>query len=228
MYGYIYKTTNTKNNKIYIGQHKSTEFDPKYLGSGKMFTQAKNKYGRDAFIVELLEECDSRQQLDEREIYYVALFNSRDTDVGYNLTQGGQDRFFTGCKHTDEAKEKMSNRAINRPHPPTTRGRIQITNGTQNKYIPKEELEKYKEQGWYRGRVYDKSVPWNKGLTKEDDPRLMKYSTDRKARFENGESIGCFGVKGNTNGFVAGMTPWNNGLEGYNNGHPNYYKGKKK
>ena len=36
MYGYIYKTTNLVNGKIYIGQKKSDVFlGDKYLGSGK-------------------------------------------------------------------------------------------------------------------------------------------------------------------------------------------------
>ncbi len=29
-------------------------------------------------------------------------------------------------------------------------------------------------------------------------------------------------------GFKKGDTPWNKGLKGYNNGHPNYYFGKSK
>lgn len=34
MYGYVYKTTNKLNNKIYIGQHNHSTFDKKYYGSG--------------------------------------------------------------------------------------------------------------------------------------------------------------------------------------------------
>lgn len=38
MYGYIYKTTNLINGKIYIGQHKANKFlGQSYLGSGKRF-----------------------------------------------------------------------------------------------------------------------------------------------------------------------------------------------
>lgn len=70
MYGYIYKTTNLINNKIYIGQKKSNEFlNEKYLGSGKILRQAIDKEGKQNFKVELLEECESAQELNEREIF---------------------------------------------------------------------------------------------------------------------------------------------------------------
>ena len=45
MYGYIYKTTNLINGKIYIGQHKSEEYDSSYYGSGKLIRRAIEKYG---------------------------------------------------------------------------------------------------------------------------------------------------------------------------------------
>lgn len=91
MFGYIYKTTNIINNKIYIGQHVSPVFEPdKYIGSGKRLQLALKKYGRENFKNELLCECNSQQELDEKEIYYINIFNSTNRTIGYNLTSGGQ------------------------------------------------------------------------------------------------------------------------------------------
>ena len=90
MYGYIYKTTNLINGKIYIGQKKSTIFlDSDYLGSGVRLKSAIKHYGKENFKVELLEECYSREQLNDREIYYIGKYNSQDLTIGYNLTKGG-------------------------------------------------------------------------------------------------------------------------------------------
>ena len=68
MYGYIYKTTNLINNKMYIGKHRSTVFEPdKYIGSGPILIKAIKKYGKENFKCELIEWCETKQQLDERE-----------------------------------------------------------------------------------------------------------------------------------------------------------------
>lgn len=90
MYGYIYKTTNLKNNKIYIGQHISSNFDDSYKGSGTMLRKALNKYGESNFKVELLEKCYSQKQLDELEIKYISLYGSLNTSIGYNIAKGGR------------------------------------------------------------------------------------------------------------------------------------------
>ena len=86
MFGYIYKTTNLLNNKIYIGQKKSTTFKENYLGSGINIRKAIKKYGRNNFSVELLECCDSQQQLDEKERYYIQLYQS--CEFGLNSNKG--------------------------------------------------------------------------------------------------------------------------------------------
>jgi hypothetical protein len=49
-YGYIYKTTNLINGKIYIGQHKGC-LSSHYIGSGKLIRWAINKYGKRNFRI---------------------------------------------------------------------------------------------------------------------------------------------------------------------------------
>lgn len=89
MYGYIYKTTNLINGKIYIGQHKHSCWDDKYLGSGTMLFRAIDKYGINNFKCELLESVNSQEELNNREKYYIELFNARDNSIGYNIAAGG-------------------------------------------------------------------------------------------------------------------------------------------
>lgn len=57
MYGYIYKTTNLINGKIYVGQHKFSKdnIDRSYIGSGIHLKHAVEYYGKDNFKCEILE-----------------------------------------------------------------------------------------------------------------------------------------------------------------------------
>lgn len=87
MYGYIYKTTNLVNGKIYVGK-KRGEFTSKYFGSGRYLNNALNKYGKDNFSVELLEYCDSLEQQNNQEKYWIAYFKDLGCDM-YNISRGG-------------------------------------------------------------------------------------------------------------------------------------------
>lgn len=90
MKGYIYKITNKVNGKSYIGQTRYTvEFrwrQHQHKNDGCYFHNAIQKYGAENFTVETLEECEV-SQLDSREIYYIAKYNT--FNEGYNLTIGG-------------------------------------------------------------------------------------------------------------------------------------------
>jgi hypothetical protein len=83
----IYKTTNLANGKIYIGQ--DSKNDKNYLGSGKTLFKAIKKYGKENFKKEILEECLSKKQLDEREKFWILKLNSTDPKIGYNISPGG-------------------------------------------------------------------------------------------------------------------------------------------
>ena len=90
MYGYIYETTNLINGKKYIGQKKSNIFlNENYLGSGKILNQAIKKYGKENFKVKLIEKCNSRDELNEREIYWISYYNAVNDKEYYNIGAGG-------------------------------------------------------------------------------------------------------------------------------------------
>lgn len=85
---YIYKITNTINNKIYIGRHSTKNINDGYMGSGTHLKRALEKYGIQFFKKEILFECDSVEDLIEleKEIVdeeFVARFDT------YNIALGG-------------------------------------------------------------------------------------------------------------------------------------------
>lgn len=105
MYGYTYKTTNLITGKIYIGKHKSEEFDPTYKGSGTHLWNSIRKYGWDNFLVEMLSPCFSEDELNAEEELLIDLFNSRDRSIGYNIAKGGAGG---SGPCSDETKAKIS------------------------------------------------------------------------------------------------------------------------
>jgi len=81
----IYKTTNLINGKVYIGKDKHN--NNHYLGSGKVLKQAIEKYGKENFIKEIIEECYDEKIWLEREIYWIRYFSS--INECYNIALGG-------------------------------------------------------------------------------------------------------------------------------------------
>lgn len=98
--GYIYKITNSINNKVYIGlTNLSNPIDrwTKHLVDYRTATkyskrplyEAMNKYGVENFHFEIIEETDNPK---EREQYWIKQYNSYigfENSNGYNATLGG-------------------------------------------------------------------------------------------------------------------------------------------
>ena len=83
----IYKTTNLVTGKIYIG--KDSKNDPQYLGSGIKLCRSIEKHGRENFKKEILETCQSADELNIREKHWISVTNSTDNRIGYNIALGG-------------------------------------------------------------------------------------------------------------------------------------------
>lgn len=108
--GHIYKITNRVNNKVYIGQTRYT-IEHRWNQHLRAYREkrpvclyaAMEKYGLDNFSIESLEEVSS-DKLDEREIFWIAKYDSLKN--GYNMTRGGQNvRYIWTDNQYEEIKD---------------------------------------------------------------------------------------------------------------------------
>lgn len=108
----VYKITNIINNKSYIGvdsyfpkrlkQHKSNL--DKNIHKNKYLQNSYNKYGFENFTFELLRNCETREEMLNKEIELISYYNTLEN--GYNHTVGGEGSI--GYKHKEESISKMS------------------------------------------------------------------------------------------------------------------------
>ena len=118
MAGTIYLVTNTLNGKQYVGQTIVAGND---IGHGKLMTKAYAKHGKRNFTYELLcGDIANRPTLNFMERFWISVMSSQ-VPNGYNIENGGSTKgktaestkeklrqIFTGFKHTEEAKHKIS------------------------------------------------------------------------------------------------------------------------
>jgi group I intron endonuclease len=95
MNGFIYIIRNTINNKVYIGQTRTSveqrwQEHLRHARYGEqVINRAMRKYGVDKFYIETLEIC-TVDVLDYRETYYIDLYDATDKAKGYNVSIGGK------------------------------------------------------------------------------------------------------------------------------------------
>lgn len=124
----IYKTTNLINGKFYVG--KDEKNNPNYLGSGINLNRAIKKYGRENFIKETIEVCSTREELIEREKYWIK--ETKAQELGYNIADGG----WGGNTISEENKDRILNGFRGGKHTPETRERIRKTREEKKKQNP--------------------------------------------------------------------------------------------
>jgi len=92
--------------------------------------KAVNKYGKESFIKEIIEICDSKELLNEREIFWIKFYNSTDRKTGYNISTGGN-----GGNLGKLVNEKISNQAKGRIMAKDINGDIFVINKDDERYL---------------------------------------------------------------------------------------------
>lgn len=153
MYGFIYITTNRVNGKRYIGKRKchSKKLDDEYLGSGTILLQAVKKYGKNNFYKEIICECCDYDDLNNKEKYYIDLYDAVNSNDFYNMIPGGLGG--------------------------TVLGRFAITDGVKVKYVRDDEAVPYLSNGWVKGKptqsleTREKRAKSIRGIKRSDETR---------------------------------------------------------
>jgi group I intron endonuclease len=109
---FIYLIQNKLDLKIYVGQTRNPKIrwnqhkvraknnSPQYIHNAMRF------HGVDNFTFQIIEEYSLEKDVNEAEEFWIQFFQTRDSNIGYNLTSGGCGS--RGFKHSKESKIKMS------------------------------------------------------------------------------------------------------------------------
>ena len=198
MIAFIYRITNTVNNKKYIGvttdpdRRKGEHLSGTTKGS-KLVQRAIKKYGKDFFNFDILVEGDETK-LYNLEPAYIIQENSL-SPYGYNIAEGGKGGktgplteetrkkmsvAHTGKKkmpHTKETKEKISTAAIGRKASNETKAKMSNShNGEKNAMFGRTHSEETKDK--IRLTKIGKEGP-KKGIPRTDEVKKKISDTKR-------------------------------------------------
>lgn len=165
MYGYIYKITNNKNGKTYIGKHKSHKtkdwMHDGYPGSGKLLKQAYSKYGIENFTKSLICRAVDLKHLNTLEEYWIAEYRNRGK-AEYNICKGGEG---TSYSFSEEHKRKI---------------------GLANKGNKRPDLAEYNRK--YKKGVSVKGHPQSEESKRKQSEKMKGHSTSEETKIKMSEA----------------------------------------
>lgn len=104
----IYLFTNKTNGKQYVGQTVrdfKVRLQEHLRKQDIIFDKALNKYGIDNFEYDIIDQAETIEELNAKEIFWINKLNSI-TPNGYNQCCGGENTL--GFKHREDSRRKMS------------------------------------------------------------------------------------------------------------------------
>ena len=203
MYGYIYITVNLINGKKYIGQHKGT-FDSNYLGSGKLIRRAIKKYGKDNFVVSILEYAPTKEKLNELEIDYIDKLKKNGVE-NYNLAKGGNCigsiYDYMTPEQIEKHKEKISktpkNRKIEYNEEELEKRRKRAIERNKSLFMKKICVKRNKDRVWRKEtlekmsrKMTNNKINSGKKYINKDGIRKMVLKEELNYYLENGWNLG--------------------------------------
>ena len=179
--GYVYKITNTINNKAYIGisihEPEKSRIQKHLSGKGnRIIANAVKKHGKDAFTYEILEANVFDVSLPKLEIFYIAHYNTVAPN-GYNLTYGGD-----GASHLEQTRCKISESKRGKPRSAETRLKLSKANkGKKHSEDTRRKISEGNKGKQVSAETRFKLSKINKGKKHSEDTR-RKLSESRRGK----------------------------------------------
>lgn len=176
MIGYIYKTTNLINNKVYIGKHISSTHDNTYYGSGKIIKRAINKYGIENFSNEIIDTAETLEELNEKEKMHIQQYKDLHKSNCYNIASGGDGGntlIYKSEQEVEAFRKKMTK--INRARCSTSSFKQALSKATKERY---------------RNEII-RSLHSEKIREVWSNPTLRMSQSDRLKNYYNGKERDC-------------------------------------
>lgn len=143
----IYCIENVINGKKYIGCSTNIEYRwknhkrelKKRMHANDHLQKAYDKYSEENFKYYVIEECPE-EELFEKEVQYIELYQTKDGNFGYNLSAGGQGTLhpreetrekLRNRPHTEESRRKRSEATKGRPKPEEWKARMRLKKLTE-------------------------------------------------------------------------------------------------
>lgn len=173
----VYLVTNEINGHMYIGKTNSTLKERKrkhYVDSKRgrqsAFCHALRKYPREVFKWEILEEGLSEEEALEREIYYIAEYNTYLDPQHNNMTPGGE-----GYALSDEIKQKISVANTGKKRTPEQNAKLsetkkklglKWTEEQRRNHIERRTGSKHKPETIEKMKSIEKTDTWKENISK--------------------------------------------------------------
>lgn len=190
----IYKITNKINSKAYIGQtiQKLENRWKRHINSknnGSAIRFAIQKYGKENFEIKVLTRCNSLEEMNHRETYYIKLFDTFGPN-GYNLTSGDTNKKLAqetkdkisvahlGKKLSKDHKKKIGKGITGRKVSQATKAKIAIGNTGNIKSVETREKISFSKKLYYKNNpesAKNHSLKLKKRF--KDNPELSKKSS---------------------------------------------------
>lgn len=180
MHFYLYKITNKRNSKFYIGVHRTEDLNDGYFGSGRSLKRDIKKYGKASFKKEILKKfTNETEMLFEEATIVTREFCSK--PYTYNLMPSGSygsaennGLSFKGKTHTKETKDRIRNTRLEAsPTTPETKIKQSLNNfARRNPIAQKEHAKKagsYQKTNLHRTKLKASLIKFN-----TDPKNIMK------------------------------------------------------
>lgn len=200
----VYMILNIMNMKVYIGsavnmnRRKNEHF--KQLRSNKHYNkylqQSFNKYGEDKFKFIEIEET-TRENMYEREAYYIVYKDSMNPEKGYNMILPSSDEDYDGSKHSEKIVQidYLTGEKTNIFNSVAQAARKLEVNEECIRRVLRKQLKSHRNYVYIKLSEYDENNSYKK-IKKEPKKRIRISNYIKKGKFK-GNPVETFNLQTN-------------------------------